>query len=148
MAYWISKYTLDRYHLADRMADPNPVMTWAVTRYRDEVSPGDTIFLWQTDPDTGKRGIYAVLRANAGPCEMAELESEQRFWAERDTRICERVETTIINRYVNLSADKLRAVRGLENLAVFRGFLHGTNFRVTPEEGAILSRMVAEQVEE
>ena len=139
MAFWIFKYNSDKYHLAERLADPNPDITWTVSRYRDQIAPGDTIFIWETGPD---RGIRAVLRAEGVPQDMAELESEQSYWAQRDNEVRFRVRATIIQRDVNLSHTDLRSVPGLENLSVFRGFQQGTNFPVTPDEGAILLRLM------
>jgi hypothetical protein len=135
MAYWIFKYNPAFYRLDDRLADPNPDITWTVSRYRDEIAPGDTIFVWQTSRD---RGIRAVLRAEAVPEDMAEIDSELPYWTEGEDRVCCRVRATIIDRDVNLPHTELRAVPGLEDLSVFHGFQQTSNFRVTPDEGATL----------
>jgi hypothetical protein len=140
MAFWIFKYNPEKYRFANRLADPNPATTWTVSRYRDQIGPGDVIFIWETGRD---HGIRAVLRAEAVPQDMSELESEQPYWAERDTEVRCRVRATITDRDVNLPHSGLRSVPGLENLSVFHGFQQGTNFSVTPEEGAILQRLVA-----
>jgi EVE domain len=55
MAYWIFKYNPEKYRLDDRLADPNPEITWTVSRHRREIAPGDTIFIWQTGRDRGIR---------------------------------------------------------------------------------------------
>lgn len=142
MAYWIFKYNPARYRLDDRLADPNPDITWTVSRYRDEIAPGDTIFIWQTGLD---RGIRAVLRAEAVPQDMAEIDSELPYWTQgenQENHICCRVRATILERDVNLSHTALRTVPGLENLSVFHGFQQTSNFRVTPNEGAILLGLI------
>ena len=141
MAFWIFKYNPEMYHLAERLADPNPDITWTVSRYRNQIAPGDTIFIWETGRD---RGIRAILRAEGAPQDMAELESEQPYWAQRDTEVRCRVRATILRRDVNLSHTELRSVPGLENLSVFQGFQQGTNFPVTPDEGAILLRLAGQ----
>lgn len=141
MAFWIFKCNPEKYRVADRLTDPNPNLTWTVSRYRDQIGPGDTIFIWETGRD---RGIRAVLRAESVPQDSPELESEQPYWAERDTEVQCRVIAMITHRDVNLPHTYLRSVRGLENLSVFHGFQQGTNFPVTPEEGAILLRLVDE----
>jgi hypothetical protein len=46
---------------------------------------------------------------------------------------------------VDLQHTYLRSVPGLENLSVFHGFQQGTNFPVTPEEGAILLRLIGDR---
>lgn len=142
MAYWIFKYNPQLYRLADRLADPNPEVTWTVSRYRDQIAPGDTIFVWETGSN---RGIRAVFRAEAVPQDMAELETEQPYWAQRDTAIRCRVLATIIERDVDLPHTALRTVPGLENLSVFHGFQQTTNFPVTPDEGAILLGLIRSQ---
>ena len=141
MAFWIFKCNPEKYQLADRLADPNPTITWTVTRYQDEIGPGDTLFLWITGPD---RGIHAVLRVDDGPRVMTELESEQQYWAKRDTEQLLRVVCTITNRDVNLSAIALREVDGLDDLSVFHGFQQATNFAVTREQGEILLRLIGQ----
>jgi predicted RNA-binding protein with PUA-like domain len=135
MAYWIFKYNPEKYRLDDRLADPNPEITWTVSRHRREISPGDTIFIWQTGRD---RGIRAVLRAEAIPEDMPEIDSELPYWTQGEDSVCCRVRATIVDRDVNLPHTELRAVPGLENLSVFHGFQQGTNFPVTPDEGTIL----------
>src|SRR5262245_1787404 len=130
MAFWIFKCNPEKYRLADRLADPNPMITWTVSRHRGEIGPGDTVFLWVTGPD---RGIRAVMRVDEAPRLMPELESEQQYWAERDTQEQWRVLGTLICRDVNLSHTALRGIDGLENLSVFRGFQQLTNFPVTQE---------------
>jgi hypothetical protein len=130
-----------RYRLDDRLADPNPVLTWTVSRYRDRIRPGDTAFLWGTGEG---RGIRAVMRIDQAPRDMPELETEQPYWAERDPDVRTRVGGTLRHRAVGLSADDLRRVPGLEGLSVFRGFQQATNFAVSEQEGAILLALAAQ----
>ena len=73
---------------------------------------------------------------------MAEIDSELPYWTEAENEICCRVRATIIDRDVNLPHTELRTVPGLENLSVFHGFQQGTNFPVTPDEGAILLGLI------
>jgi hypothetical protein len=141
MAFWIFKCNPEKYRLAERLADPNPTLTWTVSRHQEEIGPGDTVFLWETGPN---RGIRAVMRVEQAPRLMAELESEQTYWAERDTREQWRMLGSLTHRNVNLSHTDLRGVPGLENLSVFHGFQQHTNFPVTPAEGAILLRLVGQ----
>lgn len=139
MNYWIFKCDPQKYRLNERMADPNPLITWNVTRYREQIQPGDIVFLWETGTE---RGIRAVLRVDSIPQEIPEIESEQRYWVARDTAIKCRVRGTIEKRDVKLSHSILRETPGLENLSVFVGFQQGTNFSVSCEEGAIIERLI------
>jgi len=139
MAYWIFKCNPTFYRLEDRLVDPCPKITWLASRYRDEIGPGDTVFVWITGKD---RGVRAVMTINGAPCKMAEIESEQKYAAERDTEIRFRVVATLTHRNVNLSHVDLRKQPGLKDLSVFHGCQRGTNFLVTPSQGAVLMRMI------
>jgi predicted RNA-binding protein with PUA-like domain len=139
MAYWIFKCNPEKYRLPDRLSDPNDSTTWTVAQHKDEIKAGDIAFLWVTGTD---RGIRAVLRVDQDPREQRELESEQPYWSERDTQDRLRVNCTLTHRHVNLGHERLREVDGLEDLSVFRGFQQATNFPVTPEQGAIIMRLV------
>ncbi len=77
MAFWIFKCNPEVYRVEDRLADPNPTLSWTVSRHREEIGAGDTVFLWITGRD---RGIRAVMRIDQAPRMMAELESEQQYW--------------------------------------------------------------------
>ena len=138
MNYWIFKCDPKRYHLASRMIDPNPQITWLVTRYKKVIAPGDIVFLMESGP---RRAIRAVMRVDVGPHEMGESDGEQAFWVERDTETRCRVQGTISHR-VELPITELEGVNGLENLSILNGVQQGTNFRVTDSEGDILMSMI------
>jgi predicted RNA-binding protein with PUA-like domain len=139
MAYWIFKCNPDKYHLEDRLADPEPAITWTVTRFREEINASDIVFLWVTGE---QRGVRAVMKITEPPRSMTELEREQKYWAERDDDEQIRVIAIFTHRDVNLHHTELREVDGLENLSMFHGFQQGTNFRVTDAEGEVLMRLV------
>jgi hypothetical protein len=120
------------------MTDPNREISWLVTRYKKVIAPGDTAFLMETGP---RRAIRAVMRVDAAPADMGELETEQVYWVERDTGTKCRVRGTITHR-VDLPIEELKSVAGLENLSIFHGVHQGTNFRVTDEEGEVLMSLV------
>ncbi|MCI0456794.1 MAG: EVE domain-containing protein, partial [Gemmataceae bacterium] len=142
MAFWIFKCSPAKYRLSDRLADPNPTVSWRVTRYHHEIGPDDTVFLGETGRN---RGIRAVMRLDDSPRERPELETEQPYDIEPDTQTMWRVLGTLTHRDVKLSHATLREVPGLENLSVFHGWQQATNFPVTPEQGVILLRLVEEQ---
>jgi len=142
MAFWIFKCNPQIYQLEAHLADPNPTITWTVTRYRDEIQAEDTVFLWATGAD---RGIRAMFRVDAPPRPMAELDSEQAYWKNGDTRQKWHVIGTLSHRDIHLSHTLLRQTSGLEGLSVFHGFQQATNFRVTSAEGAILMRLIQDE---
>ena len=79
---------------------------------------------------------------------MSELESEQPYWAERDTQVRCRVRATIGDRDVDLPHTAPRSVPGLEDLSVFHGFQQGTNFPVSPTEGPINLELIRRRREQ
>lgn len=139
MAFWLFKCRPDRYDLPRRLADPNPVISWTVSRYREEIRADDTVFLWVTGPD---RGIRAVMRVDQPPQDIPELDTEKHFWTDGDESVACRVVGTITHRHLDLSTDALRNVPGLGELAVFHGYQQATNFAVSDAEGAILMDLV------
>jgi len=140
MAFWIFKCNPERYRLDERLADrANSRITWTISRFKDEIGPGDTVFLWVTGND---RGIRAIMRVDDAPRMMPELESERAYWFDDDTKERLRVVGTLTHWNVNLRHDELRATEGLAELSVFKGFQQATNFPVTPEEGMILLRLI------
>jgi hypothetical protein len=141
MAYWIFKCNPERYKLEERLADANPTTTWLVTRYRNEIGPGDIVFLWQTGVD---RGIRAVIRVDEAPKDMRELEHERPYWTEPDDGVQCRIVGTLTHRAVNLGHEYLRGIPGLAELSVFRRNVNqqAPNFEVTPEEGAVLMSLI------
>ena len=137
MSYWIFKADPNVYRLDDRLNDPEPTNSWRVTKYKDEIQNGDTAFIWRTGRD---RGIRAVMRIDSAPVESKEIETEQKYLVERDTRLRYRVKGTLTHRFPCISHRELRNMPDLENLSVLskRVFQSGTNFKVTDDEGKIL----------
>ena len=142
MSYWIFKASPDQYRLDERLKDKEPKIQWRVTRYKDEIKTGDTVFLWRTGKD---RGICAVMNVDSNPEDKNELESEQKFYVERDTLVRTRVAGTLTHRIDCISSLALKVTPGLENLSVFSGYQQATNFKVMPEEGKIIMRLVEAQ---
>jgi hypothetical protein len=138
MSFWIFKCDPKKYRLAERLLNATTDATWLVTRYKKEIAPGDTAFLMETGP---QRCIRAVMRVDSSPQEMAELETEQAYWFDRDTETRCRVRGTITHR-TELPISELQSVEALQELSIFKGFQQGTNFRVNDEEGRIIMAIV------
>ena len=139
MNYWIFKCNPDLYNLDARLRDQNPEITWLVTRYINDIRPGDVAFLWQTGEE---RGIRAVMKIETLPQAMPELPSEQSYWATPETQVRCRVRGKLSHKGFALSADQLKALPTLADLSVFHGFQQATNFPVSSEEGAALMAII------
>ena len=148
MAYWIFKSDPKIYKLAERLLCPEPRLTWQANQHWREILPGDLAFLCVTGAE---RGVQAVMRVDEGPREMEEMKSEQEFNKERDTQTKRRVVGTLTHRVPpsslkDLAYAALQQIAGLENLSAYTGNPQGTNFPVTPAEGAILMKLVEDAI--
>ena len=139
MNYWIFKCNPDMYNLAARLNDPNPDITWLVTRYTKDIQSGDVAFLWQTGVEGG---IRAVMKIETFPRAMPELASEQSYWVVPETQVRSRVRGKLTHRGFALFAGQLKTLPALANLSVFHGFQQATNFPVTSEEGETLMAVI------
>jgi predicted RNA-binding protein with PUA-like domain len=140
VSYWIFKANPERFRIEARLKDPQPKTTWLVTRYRDQVKPGDVAFIWSAGraPE-----ILAVMRVDSLPEVRDDLDSERIYWADsRDAKPRVRVLGTFTHRGPRLPSTRLKVVRGLEKLSVFHGWQQATNFPVTDQEAAILMRLI------
>jgi hypothetical protein len=119
--------------------DPEPTLTWLVTRYRDEIRPGDFVFIWRTGKEGG---ICVVAQVDSVPEEMRDLPHERQYWVnQRDDDLNVRVRGRILSSFPCISREDLRSVQGLERLSVFHGWQQATNFRVRREQGEILLKL-------
>jgi predicted RNA-binding protein with PUA-like domain len=140
MSYWIFKCNPERFRIDARLRDPAPQTAWTVSRYRDEIAPGDIAFIWRTGPGGG---IVAVLRVESDPEVMPDGKPDDRLWIDpRDADPTWRVRGRFTHRIACLTREELSMVKGLEALSVFHGWQQATQFRVTPAEGDILMRLV------
>jgi predicted RNA-binding protein with PUA-like domain len=140
VSYWIFKANPERFGIEDRLKDARPQTTWLVTRYREEIKPGDVAFVWCGGREPG---IRAVMRGESHPEVRDELEHERPYWVDsRDAKPRVRVLGAFIHRSALLASRRLKSVPGLEKLSVFHGWQQATNFRVKDAEGEILLRLI------
>ncbi len=146
MAFWIFKCDPKVYDLDSRLADPDPIITWNISQYRDRVRPRDIAFLWRTGK---RRGIRGAMQIDEGPDEIPEFKREiDRFFddpqsheGQRIIRKKWRVIGTLICRDAALNMNELRTHPGLESLSAFTP-VPATVFPVTDREGQIILRLV------
>jgi len=137
MQYWIFKCNQDRYDLEARLQDPNPTITWNVTRYQKKIKKGDIVMLWVSGKNPG---IKATFKIDTLPIEMAEIESEKSYWKEEDEPIRDRVIGTLRKKrgFVPISDIKLIAL--LRKMSIF-GYSGATNYLITEDQGKVLLKM-------
>ena len=145
MNYWIFKCNPARYDIDRRLLNPEPKTSWTVTRYRHEMMPGDIAFIWRTGP---QGGIVASMRLDSPPQEIPEIAPDKSYWAEaRETGTAWRVVGAFTHRLPCLDRERIRTTPGLEGLSVFRGFQQATNFRVSRQEGEILTKLIQSETD-
>lgn len=111
--------------------------SWSVSRFRNEMQPGQPIVLWMSGEDAG---VYAL-----GELVGASFERETGdFWPDRDERnetewAVPFVYTRILEHPITKAT--LLAHPILKDLSVIRGPM-GTNFKVTPEQWGALQELV------
>jgi hypothetical protein len=139
MKYWIFKVNPDIYRIDDRFKDPNPNITWSVTRFRDQIKIDDIAYIWRTG---NPRGICGTLYITSNPTVMYEPEIENRYAIKPDYQAGLKVMAIITAYFPIIESETLKIIPGLEGLSVFHGFQQATNFPVTFEESKILMRVI------
>ena len=140
MNYWVFKCDRAKYRLDDRLIDPAEPITWRVTRYSDEIKPGDLAFISQIGSD---RGIRAVMEIKSVPDVMPEIPSEIKYWLGDGQPIVEcRVKGKLTHRCNVISFKTLKTIHGLEALSIYSAERQ-TNFRLTKAQGEILMGLIA-----
>jgi len=144
MNYWLFQCNPKLYRIEDRLNDPNPKITWKVSRYQNEIKCGDIAFIWRAGDE---RGVVGAMRLQSDPHLMREIESELPFRIgegeyEEEKQIM--VKAELIAR-TNLPADELRTVRELKRLSLLHPPYQGTNFRVSQTEGRMLMELIGGQ---
>ena len=138
MRYWIFKCNPKSYRIDDRLRDPDPEIDWRVTRYWDEVAPGDIAFVWRTGE---QRGICAVLCIKS-KAEIGQAPKRDKYWVGGQRGPMRYTEAVIVNRKCWLPAEELKKDRKLKGMSVFRGFHQATNYHLTPSQGRQLLELV------
>src|SRR4030095_6883033 len=140
---WIFQANPGRYALRRALA-ALPSQSWIVTQYRDEIAPGDRVYMWETGTPGG---ILAVGTVRGRPANMSSPPEEdpfildaQKFQGERLRVIIENVE--ILDS--PLSKEEIRSVAELRNLAVFLQ-PRGTNYKLTPSEAEQIAALVRQR---
>jgi MoxR-like ATPase len=109
-------------------------MTWFVRAYKNQIAPGDEVFVWRSGAEAG---IIAVATVLAGPALMGAEEEELQFARELlegfnlpQLRVRLRLDQVISPA---LSKEILKSDARLVQLSILK-FSQGTNFIVTPGE--------------
>jgi hypothetical protein len=114
---------------------------WTATSKRDEIGPGDRVYLWESGQDAG---IVAVAEVMDRPSQRPLRETERPFihdsrFEDADIRVALRIRQVV---EPILSRARLRDDTRLSNLSIFRQ-AQGTNFRVSPQEAQAIEELLS-----
>ena len=134
--FWIFQGMPERYDLEEKLI-PGEREAWTLTRYHEEVKPGDMVYFWRGGRQSGLYGWGLV----TDPPHQDELtESRPSWW----------VNVTYQTRFINpISKEDITGCRQADKLAgllVFRA-PQGTNFKLTTKEAISLNQLISERSE-
>ena len=93
------------------MKDPEPRITWLVSRYKDEIKKGDIAFIWQTGPD---RGLVGAMTIDENPRLCDEIQNELHYCKELNSGLACRATGKLIARTNLIPSSHLKEISGLE----------------------------------
>lgn len=132
MSYWLFQGNPKYFRVLQAIRDFEQ-MYWAMTRYAQDIVPGDGVLLWKAGE---KAGIYAIAEV-IEPAQHLTEELDLGYWFEQsqnrqDTPQCKiRFTHKLLEK--PLLKEQLKADSVLQDLAVIRQ-PNGTNYKVTPKQ--------------
>lgn len=148
MNYWIFKANPAHYRIDDRLHDPDPTIVWAVTKFQENIKPGDIVFVWRTGTIRGDTplGICAVMEILINPYQAVENELLDGYQIltniSSTTNAIQWAKCKIHLRFRIIESREIKKISGLEQFSFFKAFQQATNFAITPDEGEILLKYI------
>ena len=150
MATWIFQATPNDFDINGYLAASTGDFWFLVTRYKDQIALGDTVYIWRAigrQGDRDKAGIIASAQV-IGPVEVRDADvHSRRFWIDpaKATIPAARVPlrlTRLANQKEMLRREWMEKDSVLGSLGILK-FRSGTNFPVTAQESVRISRLWA-----
>jgi len=134
--FWIFQGMPERYDLAEKLI-VGESESWTLTRYYEEVKPGDVVYFWRGGRQSGLYGWGVVTDQPY----QEQLKISKSAW---------RVNVTYQSRFKNpIGKDDITGSSQADKLAgllIFRA-PQGTNFKVTTKEAISLNQLIRERSE-
>jgi hypothetical protein len=140
MKYWLVCCDPERYPLDERLRDPDPRMTWRVTRYHDDMAAGDLAFVWLTGT---RRGICAVLHVISSAEVVDRLRPSDVDCVDVEIGPIYTIEAALVDRGFTLPARSLRAEPVLGEMSIFSETQHATEYHVSRPEAVRILELIA-----
>jgi hypothetical protein len=138
--YWLMCCDPKRYPLDERLRDPNPRMTWRVTRYHDDMAAGDLAFVWLTG---SRRGIAAVLHVLSSAEVVDRPEPSDVDCVDVEIGPTYVIETAVVARGFHLSARAVKEEPTLSEMSIFSETQHATEYHLSRMEALKILELVA-----
>jgi hypothetical protein len=144
---WLFQGNPDRFDIDGFLATRPPQTTWLVTRYADQIAPGDQVYIWRARGGGAEAdsGVVAEAEVLTSPAPMQELPTEQSFWT--DPAEADAIRPRVVLRFVRIAGSRsvirrswLREDPVLSGLPVLR-MANSTNYLVTSEQAARLNAL-------
>jgi 5-methylcytosine-specific restriction protein B len=137
---WIFQANPITYNIDGALQKLNEI-TWSVTRYKNEIQPGDRVFLWRSG---GEAGIVADGTLMTAPNEMGIPGDDRAFVLNPDNLPQAELRSRLrIGRVLSpyLPRLALQADPRLASLSILVSS-QGTNFPVTPQQAAVIDKLI------
>jgi hypothetical protein len=143
--FWIFQGNPNWFDIPAALAELKEI-TWLVSRHRNEIRPGDRVFMWRSGDEAGLLAVCTVLTE---PLEMDVPEEQRRFRInhpgspEVGFRCRLRIDR-VLSPF--LAKDTLRNDERLAALSILVN-AQGTNFPVTPAQAAVIDELIGDPVD-
>jgi hypothetical protein len=142
MAYWLFQGNPKYYRVLEAIKELEAI-PWLVTRYANDIAPGDGVIIWLSG---SQGGIYATAEV-VEPAQFLTEIPDKKYWVD-STRALGKQQAIIkfTNKFVEspLLKNQLQEDSVLKNLLVLRA-PNSTNFKVSLEEWEQVQKLIQEK---
>ena len=142
MAYWLFQGNPKYYRVLEAIKELEEI-PWLVTRYANNIAPGDGVIIWLSG---SQGGIYATAEV-IEPAQLLTEIPDKKYWVD-STRALGKQQAIIkfTNKFVEspLLKNQLQEDSVLKNLLVLRA-PNSTNFKVSSEEWEQVQKLIQEK---
>jgi hypothetical protein len=142
MAYWLFQGNPKYYRVLEAIKELEAI-PWLVTRYANNIAPGDGVIIWLSG---SQGGIYATAEV-VEPAQLLTEIPDKKYWVD-STRALGKQQAIIkfTNKFLEspLLKNQLQEDSVLKNLLVLRA-PNSTNFKVSSEEWEQVQKLIQEK---
>ena len=139
MAYWLFQGNPKYYRVLEAIKELEAI-PWLVTRYANNIAPGDGVIIWLSG---SQGGIYATAEV-IEPAQLLTEIPDKKYWVD-STRALGKQQAIIkfTNKFLEspLLKNQLQEDSVLKNLLVLRA-PNSTNFKVSSEEWEQVQKLI------